>query len=997
MRQPSKLRYVECDLPSEVEKAIIAFEDSFDDSLKPFYDRLADFVANDLPLIEAELDAQVALREDLVRGAPVQSLGSLEAIDSTTNLTSPKRDNDDPETVRIDERKLGAAGICLLNGKMFKILSGNRLLALRHLWECAGGDYDYFVRLGTSVYTAPQDSYNLFEYNKYTPERLPFVNKGFTYLEAVGLKASQFKHRMIWNRSISASYALKAKMTTLGYTSEQINNIFAGVNPNLDFDYLGTIADINVLIRSVTRLVFLPPKDPIRQPAWENEANYIELAIKKFLAYRLNKYTTSAIFTPDYWITFLTELRPADIKELLEYRPEVLDIELPQDQDSLTVLVEKATAIGAETTIINTYMNNLPVGSKEEDKLTSTLYDLGLGIWKELIAIKATRASRLEALLLELIGKPGPLDAYSSFLNPSVLINPSDLSSLFPSANLPPVGAFVSLIKARENPDLVNAAIGANSAAVSYESSETKGTQQDNLTLVQGSTTNNTPAGVTQGFPSEETFAMLLTRRIKWKENFMDCSGEQTLGTATTPVVQAMAPVKALSFTLNESEPTNAQWAQHRDNMGYLTKRMGTQLTGDSVSDIRDSTNAFVKTAQLKGSSSEFDTNRISLQAKMNTSNDAKVVAANAVLILKLVPETTTESTQTAIGAAVNTESQLFSDLQGSQSAAGIYAAKNRNYVEDQGGKVPPAGLTQSEFKSGLERTLGTSLPFIGKGDNVILPSKGSYTAELQFCENKSLKKLSNYGRQLEVNRKLFEDWIIKFVNICKHQIITFQDKIDTFITMLQQAMDSILAKLERLLTLDLNFSGKIGFENSLFKCSWGLDLGLKINLLDLLLMYLDRFLGTIMGPFLKGLGIFADFINQIMCVPIRWLEEILNGAAKYMNDLLGAIGCTVKDFKLPTAIFELLNLISGTFSLRSLVLRKGSADWLKMMGRIKLGMNEFAGLSQFASACASPSLSTALSALANTAATFASDIPIKASATYQGVDPGTMISNNIA
>jgi hypothetical protein len=1019
MRQPSKLRYVECDLPSEVEKAIIAFEDSFDDSLKPFYDRLADFVANDLPLIQTELDAQVALREELVKGAPVQSLGSLEAIDSTTNLTSPKRDNDAPETVRIDERKLGAAGICLLNGKMFKIITGgSRLLALRHLWECAGGDYDYFVRLGTFVYTSPKDSCTLFEYNKATPEKFPYVNRGFTYLEKVELKKnSQFKHRMIWNRSISASYALKAKMTTLGYTSEQINNIFAGVNPNLNFDYLGTIADINVLIRSVTRLVFLPPNDPIRQPVWENEANYIELAIKKFLAYRLNKYTTSAIFTPDYWTTFLTELRPADIKELLEYRPEILDIELPQDQDSLTALVEKATAIGAETTIINTYMNNLPVGSTEEDKLTSTMYDLGLAIWKELITIKAMpslrkelqqlfqkRAARLEALLLELIGKTGPLNANSPFLNPSILINPADLSSLFPSTNLPPVGPFVDLLKKREDSALIDAALGANSSASSYETSETKETQQENLTLEQGSTTNNTPAGVTQGFPSEETFAMLLARRLKWKENFLDCSGEQILGKATTPVVQAMAPAKNaagkdLSFEINKSEPTNAQWAQHRDNLSYISKRLGTQLTGSSVTDIRDSTNAFVKTAQDNGSISEFDTNRISLQAKMNTSNDAKIAATNAVLILKMIPETTTESEQTALGTAVNTEAQLFSELQGTYTSAGIYAAKNRNYVESQGGKVPPPnGLTQSEFKSGMEHALGKPLPFIGKGDSAILPTKGSYNVELQFCENKALKKLSNYGRQLQVNRKLFEDWIIKFVNICKHQIIMFQDKIDTFIIMLQQAMDSILAKLERLLTLDLNFSGKIGFENSLFKCSWGLDFGLKINLLDLLLIQLDRFLGTIMGPVLKGLGIFADFINQIMCVPIRWLESILTDAAKYMQkELLGKIGCTVKDFKLPTAIFELLNLISGTFSLRSLVLRKGSADWLKMMGRIKLGMDEFTGLSQFASACASPTLATALSALQNTAATFASDIPIKASAVHQGVDSGTMISNNIA
>jgi hypothetical protein len=289
-----------------------------------------------------------------------------------------------------------------------------------------------------------------------------------------------------------------------------------------------------------------------------------------------------------------------------------------------------------------------------------------------------------------------------------------------------------------------------------------------------------------------------------------------------------------------------------------------------------------------------------------------------------------------------------------------------------------------------MEHALGMPLPFMGQGNDVAIPFKANVNVELQFCQNKALSKLSSYGRQWEANRKQLEQWLVRFINIVKHQIITFQDRIDKFIVTLQQAMDAILAKLERLLTLDLNFSGKIGFENSLFKCSWGLDFGLKINLLDLLLMYLDRFLGVIMGPFLKGLGIFADFINQIMCVPIRWLEEILNGAFAKLSALLGAIGCTVKDFKLPTAIFDLLNLINGVFSLRSLVLRKGSADWLKMMGRIKLGKNEFAGLSQFANACASPNLAAALSALQATAALMVSDIPVGAS--HKGLDGPTVL-----
>ena len=979
MRSPSKLRYVECELPSEVEKAISAFEDSFDNSIKPFYDRLADWVANDLPGIQAELDAQVALREELVKGAPVQSLGSLAAIDGATGLTSPLRDDEDPETVRIDERKLGAAGICLLYGRMFRITGGSRLTALRHLWEVAGGDYDYFVRLGTAVFTTPKDSYTLFEYNNSTPNVLPYVNKGFAYLEAVGLKNSQFKHRMVWTRSISSSYALKAKMATLGYTSEQINNTFAGLDPNVDYDYLGAIADINVLTRSVTRLIFLPPTDPIRQPPWENETNYIELAIKKFLIYRTHKYTSSSIFDLDYWLTFLSELRPRDIKELLEERPEVVDIELPQDQASITALVEKAVAVPSETAIINTYMNNLPAKTKEEEDLTNTLYDLGLGIWHELVAINSPRADRLEQLLLELSGLVPPLE----FINPDILINPADLSSLFPTANLPPVGQLVSLVQSKGNSKLVKKALAANSATVKYNKTETKNIQQNNLSVPQGSTTNNTPGGLTQGFPSVETFAMLLTRRIDWGSNFMDCSGEQAVGTASTSIEQEMRTVPSLSFDKTESVENNEEWRQHQDNMAYIKVRLGNKLANDSISGIRSGIDSYL--SGLVVPPNRTDTNLNKLKEKLNSSNDIKSVAASAVALLKAIPSQKTAE-----------KVRLASEMTGEDRGAAMYAAKNRAFIEDAGGKIPPAGLTQSELKSGLEQALGKPLPFMSKGDNVILPTHGSANVELQFCNNSALKKLSAYGRQFEANRKQLEDWLIKFINIVKHQIITFQDRIDKFILMLQQAMDAIFAKLERLLTLDLNFSGKIGFENSLFKCSWGLDLGLKINLLDLLLMYLDRFLGTIMGPILKGLTLFGDFINQIMCIPIRWLGEILNGAAKALSDLLGQIGCTVKDFKLPSAIFDLLNLINGTFSLRSLVLRKGSADWLKMMARIKLGRNEFAGLSQFASMCANPDISLVLSALQYTSSLMASDIPV--GATHRGLDaPGAALGTMTA
>ena len=978
MRQPSILRYVECELPDDVERAIAAFEDDFDNRLKPFYDRLADIVANDLPTVEAELESQIALREELLKGSPVQSLASLEALDASINLTSPKRDDNDPETVRIDERKLGAAGICLLNGRMLKIeKGGNRLVALRHLWEVAGGDYNYFLRLGTAVYTSPASSYTLFEYNQSTPSNLAFVNKGFTFLDSVGYKNSQFTHRMIWTNSVSASFALKSKMALLGYDSTQINNTFSGLNPNVDFDYLGTISGINTLIRAVTRLIFLPSTDSIRQPPWENEANYIELAIKRFLTYRTKKYTTSSTFDIDFWPLFLKELRPKDIKEILENRPEITDIALPQDMDAITTLVEKAVAMPSETTLINTYMNNLPIGKEDEINLTTTLYDLGLAIHNQVKALgNTTRAAQLEQVLIELLGgipatqtgstqtgstqtgSTQPGGGLRDFINPSIMINPADLAALFPTTNLPPIGELTAAIQSSGNERLINSALSANSAAKSFNLAESKTIKKEGLLSESGSTTNNVPSGTTQGFPSVETFAMLLTRRIQWGANFTDCSGEQAVGKSTsTSPPQEMTTVSEFSETVSV-ETDNETWRAHTENMSYLRVRLN--LSGSSVSDIRSAVNTYINTEASNGKVAKNDTNLTQQLSTINTSNDIKIVASISVSVLKSIP-TATEVTSPS--------TQLYSET-GSDRGAAMYAAQNRNRIEEQGGKIPQTESdTTSDVRGDLE---AIGIPALGVG---VVGGSASVNANLQVCPTKALTALDNYLKGLLTPPA----WLVRLLNIIKHQIIMFQDRIDKFILTLQAAMDALMAKLERLLTLDLNFSGKLGFENSLFKCSWGIDLGLKINLLDLLLLYLDRFLGVILGPILKLLGLLGDLINEIFCIPIRWIGTILNGAAYAAAELLAKIGCTVKDFKLPVEIFDILNLINGLFSLRSLVFKKGSADWLKMMGRLSKGANEFKGLSQFASVCANPNLSASISALQAASKLAISDIPLGA------------------
>jgi len=944
MRQPSKLRYVECELPNEVEKTIVAFEDDFKERLKPFYDRLSDLKLQ-LPAVVEELDAQIVLREALLTGSPVQSLSSLSALDKSTGLTSPKRDDNDPETIRIDERKLGAAGICLLNGRMFKVGSEGRLIAIRHLWETAGGNYDYFVRLGTAAYTTPEASYNLFQYNPSTPNYLPFVNKGFSFLADTGYKNSQFKHRMIWTTSISASYALKSKMATLGYDSNQINNIFSGKDPNADFDFLGELGSVNALVRATTRLIFLPSDDAVRQPPWLNEANYIELAIIRFLTYRFKKYTTSAVFDKTYWSDFLTELRPKDIKELLENRPEILDVELPQDLAAITLQVEKAIAIPPETSIINTHMNNLPVGFEDEMTLTYALYDLGLAIHNQIKPIDTKRAAQLELVLLELIGKIQLID----FINPPILVNPSDISSLFPSINLPPTANLIALIQSRGDPRVVTSAVAATSAINNFYLVSSKNLKKE----------SNTAAGSTQGFPSVETFAMLLSRRVKWPDNFKDCK----LVPVSNPSDQRLAT--AVDVKKTSSVESNEDWRDHRNNMAYLRARLEDTLASDSLSDIRKAVNDFVDEEDGNKTINKKDTKITSLLSDINSKKkDIKEVASLSVRLLKSIPS------ETPVNASTT---QIYNNLTGFERSAKLAAAYNRNYIEEQGGKKITPGITTQDAKSAAEKAIGTDLPFVGGSDKMLIPFTADVSVDLQVCQTKAMREFDRYLRGLLTPPK----WLVELLNLIKHQIIVFQDEIDAFILEVQQNMDAILAKVERLLTLDLNFSGKIGFENSLFKCAWGIDLGLKINLLDLLLQYLDRYLGVVMGPLLTFLGLLGDFLNEIFCIPIQWLGTILNGAAAATAALLEKIGCTVKDFKLPLEIFEILNLINGTFSLRSLVFKKGSADWLRMMGRLKKGQNEFSGLVQFANTCANPNVSAALSALTAATELAISDIPL--------------------
>jgi hypothetical protein len=176
-------------------------------------------------------------------------------------------------------------------------------------------------------------------------------------------------------------------------------------------------------------------------------------------------------------------------------------------------------------------------------------------------------------------------------------------------------------------------------------------------------------------------------------------------------------------------------------------------------------------------------------------------------------------------------------------------------------------------------------------------------------------------------------------------------------------------------LTIDINFAGAAGFENSTIKCSWSLDFGLKIDLLALLLSLLSAFFPMIGDPIQKFLKMIVDFLTKIFCMPINFIESLLGNPI--LNKILGFLGCTLKDIKLPDSILELLQLLQATFNLRTLVLKKASGEWLDLAFGLSKQGNEFKGLSQFAALCNPPPLTNVIDKTVDVLGFATSDLPI--------------------
>jgi len=260
---------------------------------------------------------------------------------------------------------------------------------------------------------------------------------------------------------------------------------------------------------------------------------------------------------------------------------------------------------------------------------------------------------------------------------------------------------------------------------------------------------------------------------------------------------------------------------------------------------------------------------------------------------------------------------------------------------------VTPVFTASAEERRAVQQTQGRPYNKISGG------------LELSNCTSLVTQKI---GQFLEKNRKKLQAWVVRLVNVIQELIVFMQDKIDSFLLKAQLLMDTTLSMLEKVLSIDINFSGKLGFENSLMKCAWSVDFGIKLDLLGFFLKYLSTTFSTIGLPLRKLLGLLQDFMTNIFCIPIRLFESLLGGTSA----LMGKIGCTIKDFRLPVEIEQLLQLVHGTFALRGLVLRAGTSEWFDMINKLKMQPDEFARLSQFASICQTPTLSATINALSN-------------------------------
>lgn len=940
MVTPNRLRYIQCELPDDFINSLVAFEDDFDAQIKPYFERLEFLKETELPGIKAAIEEQVEFRKQLLEGSPVPNFGSMEKIEEFLKLTSPARDPTTPESRRIDEQKLGAYGILCLKGKLFKIVKGRRVEAYRRLWQLGGNSFQNFVDLAESHLASTPGDVLFLQNNNAKKNESPYVDRSFDQIYAIsGYQPSLFSSGIFWNETILASTANRRKLDNYGFTSAQITNIFASRSPNADVDLKAKFRTVLSYLSTLSKLLILPKNDPLRNPKWQSESDWIEKTLKEYFEYRLLRNMSSSLLDPSFYSLLMQNLQPDELKELFEYRPDVLDFDLPQKIDDITELCSTAMSVPSESAVVNTYMLQIPEQDKFLKDFECRLFDIGLTLWKIFIKEIPERATTLEVLLQELTGKKDPLtDLTPRCMTDAQLTNDEILKALGAAANTQASGAagdLINVITTGDDPtdkELVTTAIGASASG---NTAATQNEEYENRSEAKSAGEQPGSKGKKQGRPSVETAAMLLARLTNWSKNFggcgsIDSSSKEGIA-GSTDVIDSRTGQKLASTTNSADEIVN------KDLGTQTVKKINQTYTSELIRAPQVVMNASAAAVVLDGTDSTQSGAMSEPVYRVKISNTNHGIregssiniyeAPNSKLLGKFYPKVVDSKTLEfeTTGTPAPGEGVISYEYLPRVDSSNYSASKRRDVVSRQG--------TPAQLNVNLELTLNK-------------------------CDSGPLSALSKW---LESKRKLLEKWLERIIDVIREVLITVMDKIDAFILQLQLAIDGILAILERLLTLDINLSGGGGYENSLIKCVFAVDLTLKIDLLSLLLPYLQGLFATIGTPIRKFLDLIRDFILNIFCIPIKWLNDLLNpldDQLEALSDLtFGVVSCSVKDVKLPAPMLELLQLLNGLFSLRGLVIRQSNSDWLSMSLNLRKSRDNFTGLSQFASICSRPTM----------------------------------------
>lgn len=953
--EANRLRYIQCEIPNNLTNALNNFLDEFDDRIKPYFDRLDFLAESELPGLKAEIANQIELRKELLQGSPVPGFGSLEAIEANLKLTNPDRS----DTKRDDERKLGAFDILMLNGKIFKMLKGRRVEGFRYLWQVSGGNFKSFVNLAETLFSSPKGTAMFLQWNSAKPQNAPYFNRSLLQVyDLSGFKPSLFANRVFWNSSVLPSAANRVRLESFGFTPAQTTSMLAGESPTSGISVEQQFYESLKLLSTLTKLLILPADDPLRKPRWQSESDLIELVLRNYLDYRLLKNLSSTALDPDFYRLMMQNLTPADLKELFEERPEILDFYLPQSLTSITELVNNAVSIRSGS-LINTYMLKLPDAKQEKD-FECRLFDMGLSLWKIFAEEKPERANSLEALLQELTGNNAKLSDLTPFCVEDINLTSDEISTSLGnesksgtntttgntgntgkvnttgttnvSSGLKKAQGFlndiVSILTAVDNKKHSTALKKSLAASSSGKKAYDKSVKASKFSDAKKPGETPGGSGKLQGRPTKETAAMLLARRTDWANNFSGCS---SLNKSFEPAQASKTDVVDSQTGQVLASTTNSPQEIVDSDLGTKNvKREGVEYTSELIGGTKYKVT-------------------ISDEHELNEGTSFTITdAPSKILIGKFYPK-------------VPNKTSLV--------------------VEVQGSPAPGTGTLTYEYLPRINESNASAESRREVVQEQGTPTKIDQQLEIDLgkCTGGAIDMI---GKWLDAKRKMIEKWLEQLIDVIRQVIIPIQDKIDAFILKFQLLLDDTLSKLEKLLSLDLNLTGKAGFENSVIKCTFGIDLSLKINLLELLLKYLGKFFDMIGMPIRKFMDLIRDFITNIFCIPIKFLEGLLGQADQALAELAdltyGLVQCSIKDFQLPGPIFELLQLLNGLFNLRGLVLRQANGDWYDLALNLADSRDEFAGLSQFAAICQSASKAALMRTMASIAEVATFNLPVR-------------------